>query len=188
MERTLDWVSKGNIGDYMSRHRYDDNITELKNYFNSVIDWVSTIFTDDEREMCGLEWGRLYETYRKQPYNPQEVSGQVQKLYADPYIKNRKGIFEYILGGSIDTKLLDVRVFDEAVKKSVYAAQTAEAEKDSVSNCPLCAIGHDSNRSKIWKLPEMDADHVTAWSKGGATDTKNCQMLCKTHNRAKGNK
>jgi hypothetical protein len=27
-----------------------------------------------------------------------------------------------------------------------------------------------------------------AWSKGGATDIKNCEMLCKTHNRAKGNK
>ncbi|OQB30362.1 MAG: HNH endonuclease [Candidatus Hydrogenedentes bacterium ADurb.Bin179] len=34
----------------------------------------------------------------------------------------------------------------------------------------------------------MDADHVTAWSKGGATDINNCQMLCKTHNRAKGNR
>ena len=34
----------------------------------------------------------------------------------------------------------------------------------------------------------MDADHVTAWSKGGATDASNCQMLCKTHNRAKGNR
>ena len=34
----------------------------------------------------------------------------------------------------------------------------------------------------------MDADHVTAWSKGGATVTKNCEMLCKSHNRAKGNK
>jgi 5-methylcytosine-specific restriction endonuclease McrA len=34
----------------------------------------------------------------------------------------------------------------------------------------------------------MDADHVTAWSKSGATLAKNCQMLCKTHNRAKGNR
>lgn len=25
---------------------------------------------------------------------------------------------------------------------------------------------------------EMDADYVTGWSKGGATDIKNCQMLC----------
>ena len=31
----------------------------------------------------------------------------------------------------------------------------------------------------------MDADHVTAWSRGGSTDISNCQMLCKTHNRAK---
>lgn len=34
----------------------------------------------------------------------------------------------------------------------------------------------------------MDADHVTAWSKGGSTDMDNCQMLCQTHNRAKGNR
>ncbi len=188
LERALDWVSKGNIGDYMSRHRFDKVITELKNYFISVIDWVSTVFTDVESEMKGLEWGRLYETYRKQPYNSKTVSEELKKLYADPYVKNRKGIFEYILGGSTDTKLLEVRVFDEATKKSIYTIQTAEAEKKGVSNCPLCALGHDSNKSKIWKLTEMDADHVTAWSKGGATDSKNCQMLCKTHNRAKGNK
>ena len=188
LERALDWVSKGNIGDYMSKHRFDTNINELKTYFNSVIDWASTVFTDVESEMRGLEWGRLYETYKKKPYSPQQVSEQVKTLYADPYVKNRKGIFEYILGGSTDTKLLEVRVFDDATKKSVYAIQTADAEKKNVSNCPLCALGHDSNKTKIWKLAEMDADHVTAWSKGGATVTKNCQMLCKTHNRAKGNK
>lgn len=188
LERALDWVSKENIGDYMSRHRFDKNITELKNYFTSVIDWVSTVFTDIESEMRGLEWGRLYETYHKQPYSSKTVSEEVKKLYADPYVKTRKGIFEYILGGSTDTKLLEVRVFDEATKKSICAKQTAEAEKKGISNCPLCALGNDSNKTKIWKLAEMDADHVTAWSKGGATDTKNCQMLCKTHNRAKGNK
>ena len=188
LERSLDWVSKGNIGDYMSRHRHDNSITELKNYFDSVIDWVSTVFIDVESEMRGLEWGRLYETYHTRPYNSQEVSEQVKKLYADSYVNNRKGIFEYILGGSTDTKLLNVRVFDDATKKSVYAMQTAEAEKTGVSNCPLCAIGHDSNKSKIWKFAEMDADNVEAWSKGGSTDAKNCQMLCKTHNRAKGNR
>ena len=188
LECALDWVSKGNIGDYMSKHRYEKNINELKAYFNSVIDWVSSIFIDVENEMRGLEWGRLYEEYHKNAYNPKKVSEQVQKLYGDPYIKNRKGIFEYILGGSKDTKLLDVRVFDEATKKSIYSKQTEEAEKKGKSNCPLCSLGHDSNKSKIWKINEMDADHVTAWSKGGATDIKNCQMLCKTHNRAKGNK
>lgn len=188
LERALEWVSKDNVGDYMSRHRFDTNITELKNYFISVIDWVSTVFTDVESEMKGLEWGRLYETYRKQPYNSKTVSDELKNLYADSYVKNRRGIFEYILGGSTDTKLLEVRVFDEATKKSVYAKQKAEAEKKGNSNCPLCAIGNNTNKSKIWVLSEMDADHVSAWSKGGATDIKNCEMLCKTHNRAKGNK
>ena len=188
LERALDWVSKGNIGDYMSSHRFDKNITELKKYFSSVIDWVSSVFVDVESEMQGLEWGRLYETYHKKSYNPKKVSEEVQKLYGDPYVKNRKGIFEFILGGSTDTKLLDVRVFDDATKKSVYKEQTTKAEKKKESNCPHCAIGHDANKKKIWNLSEMDADHVAAWSKGGATLTKNCQMLCKTHNRAKGNR
>lgn len=188
LERALEWVSKDNVSEYLSRHRFDNNITELKDYFNSVIDWVSTVFTDVESEMKGLEWGRLYETYRKKPYNSKTVSDKVKKLYGDSYVKNRRGIFEYILGGSTDTKLLEVRVFDDAIKKSVYTKQTAVAEKKGVSNCPLCALGHDSNKTKIWKLAEMDADHVKAWSKGGATDIKNCEMLCKTHNRAKGNK
>ena len=43
-------------------------------------------------------------------------------------------------------------------------------------------------RNKIYKITEMDADHVTAWSKGDATSIENCQMLCKPHNRAKGNR
>lgn len=188
LECALDWVSKGKIIDYMSRHRNDENIKEIKTYFNTVIDWVSSVFNDVESEMRGLEWGRLYETYHKQAYNPKKVSADVQKLYSDSYIKNRKGIFEYILGGSVDAKLLDVRVFDEATKKAAYAKQKAEAIKEGVSNCSYCALGHDASKNKIWVLPEMDADHVTAWSKGGATDASNCQMLCKSHNRAKGNK
>jgi len=187
LECALSWVSKGNIGDYMSSHRFKDNIDELKTYFNTVINWVSTIFIDVESEMRGLEWGRLYETYNTNSYDPKIVSEKVLRLYGDPYVKSRKGIFEYILGGSIDTKLLNVRFFDEAIKKAVYTSQSKKAVEKDISNCSLCAVGHDSNKSKIWSISEMDADHVTAWSKGGATDIKNCEMLCKSHNRAKGN-
>ena len=117
-----------------------------------------------------------------------KISKQVNELYGDSYVKNRKGIFEYILGGSKDAKLLNVRIFDEAIKKSVYSKQTKNAKTKNISNCPLCSFGHDSNKSKIWNFNEMDADHVTAWSKGGKTMINNCQMLCKTHNRAKGNR
>ena len=112
----------------------------------------------------------------------------MKELYESFYVKEKKGIYEYILDGCQNTKLLNVRVFDEPTKKAVYAQQTAAAKEKGESNCPLCAIGHDSNHTKIWELKDMDADHVTAWSKGGATDISNCQMLCKTHNRAKGNR
>lgn len=188
LEAALDWVSKGNIGEYMSRHRTDDNIDELKTYFQSVIDWASGVFHSVESEMRGLEWGRLYEQYHTRAYDPANVLAEVQRLCGDPYVKNRKGIFEYILGGATDTRLLDVRVFDEATKKSVYTKQTAQAKTKGKSNCPHCASGPDANKNKVWQLSEMDADHVTAWSKGGATLAKNCQMLCKTHNRVKGNR
>lgn len=188
LEKALEWVSDGNIEGYMSEHRFDDNINELKTHFTSVIDWISSVFIDLTSDMCGVEWGRLYSEYHKKPYNPQEVSKKLQELYDDPYVKNHKGIFEYILGDCSDTKLLDVRIFDDATKKRVYSTQTKEAAEKGVSNCPLCAIGHEANSTRIYKLDEMDADHVSAWSKGGATSEENCQMLCKTHNRAKGNR
>jgi 5-methylcytosine-specific restriction endonuclease McrA len=87
-----------------------------------------------------------------------------------------------------DPKLLGVRLFDERTKVAAYEQQTQSAKTDEVSNCPLCAIGADANRTRIYKQNEMDADHVTAWSKGGATTLDNCKMLCVPHNRAKGNR
>lgn len=188
LERALDWVSHGTIDNYMSKHRNEHDISELKSYFNTVIDWISSVFTDVESEMKGLEWGKLYEIYHSQSYDLVKVSEEVHKLLGDYEVKDRRGVFEYILGGSVDTKLLNVRVFDEPTKKIVYAKQTDDAAAKVESNCPLCAVGHDANKAKVWLLNEMDADHVAAWSKGGVTSVENCQMLCKTHNRAKGNR
>jgi hypothetical protein len=188
LERALEWVSKDKVDNYMARHRFDDNINELKNYFKSVIDWVSGVFSDVYKEMRGLEWARLYEEHHHKPYNPQTVSAEIKKLYADPYVVNKKGIFEYILDGSTRTQLLDIRLFDVATKATAYARQTQAAEAAGTSNCPYCAIGHDSNKTRIWKQNEMEADHVTAWSKGGQSSLENCEMLCKTHNSAKGNR
>lgn len=188
LERALDWVSKGDIGGYMSQHRTDTTINELKTYFNSVIDWVSTVFIDVLAEMKGLEWGRLYEEYHGTSYDPKKMSDDVKKLAADDCVTNRKGIFEFLLGGSVDKKLLEIRVFEKPIKRATYDKQTQEAERKGKSNCPHCALGHGANKNRIYKFDEMDADHVTAWSKGGESSAKNCQMLCITHNRAKGNR
>ena len=188
LETALAWVSNGSIDDYMAKHRYDTNIDELKNHFDTVIEWVDSVFEYTGSEMCGRDWGRLYRQYRKNSYSKDDITKRVNALLDDSQVTDKKGIFEYVLGGEVDTSLLNIRVFDKKTIKAVYRKQTADAEARGVSNCPLCAIGHDANAKRIYKESEMDADHVTAWSRGGATDEANCQMLCKTHNRAKGNR
>ena len=188
LERALDWVSEGNIEEYMAKHRHDNNIDELKKNFDAVISWIDSVFEYTGKEMCGLEWGRLYKEYHKNYYSKKDISEKVDDLMSDPQVTNKKGIFEYILGGEENTSLLNVRVFDEKTKKAAYSKQTKDAEAKGVSNCPLCACSNNANKERIYKIKEMEADHVTAWSNGGATDISNCQMLCKTHNAAKGNK
>ena len=191
LAEALKWICDSkqmSIDAYMSQHRHDNSINELENYFRSVIDWVSTTFTMVERNMCGLEWGRLYETYHNTPYSVDHITERVRRLQADDSVKSPRNTYEYVLGGEKDKKLLNIRIFEESIKKAAYNRQTEAAKKKEVSNCPLCAIGNNANRTRIYSLNEMDADHVTAWSKGGATNIDNCEMLCKTHNQSKGNR
>lgn len=188
----LDWVSSSQgltVDAYMARHRQDEGIAELKTYFTSVIDWVGSVFTDSpDREMRGLEWGRLYEEYHETPYNSEDMTRKAHQLHNDPAVHSLKGIYEYLLSRETLPQLLDVRLFDDKTKSQAYTRQTDKAQFEGISNCPLCAVGDNANKTRIWKLKEMDADHVSAWSKGGATDLGNCEMLCATHNRAKGNR
>ncbi|MCD8306149.1 MAG: DUF262 domain-containing protein [Prevotella sp.] len=190
LERALDWVSRGNVTGYMSKHRYNPDTTELVAYFNSVINWADSVFDDVLPEMCGLEWGRLYETYHRESYNKTTVHERVMALYEDDCVTDKRGIFEYVLGKEKDKKLLNIRVFAKRMKEKVYKKQTeyAEAQVPRISNCPHCVLENGTNKQKIWRFDQMDADHVAAWSKGGETTEANCQMLCKTHNRAKGNR
>lgn len=188
LETALDWVGDGNIEDYMADHRYDTDITEIQNHFDSVISWIDSVFDYTGDEMCGVDWGRLYTQYHGKPYSKPAVMSRVNDLMEDPQVTDKKGIFEFVLGGETEFRLLNIRVFDKKMVKAVYKKQTADAKILGVSNCPLCAISAGNNATKIWEEKDMDADHVTAWSNGGATNESNCQMLCKTHNRAKGNR
>ena len=190
LEVALDWIAQREsttIDSYMAKHREDDNCNELQAYFTAVIDWAASVFKMTDTSMRGIAWNTLYERYSSQGYNTTEMTAAAEELLSDSQIQSKKGIYEYLLGGKTDTKLLNVRVFTEAVKKRVYKRQTDAAKQQGISNCSYCAIGHDEKKEKIWALKEMDADHVTAWSKGGSTEESNCELLCKSHNRAKGN-
>ena len=120
LQEALRWVSHGNIKDYMQEHRRDTDINELKLYFNDVISWIEQTFDDVYTKMKGLNWGELYEKYHTTPYDHIKVSEQVEELYNDPCVQDKKNVFEYVLGGCKDTKLLNVRIFDDNIKRRVY--------------------------------------------------------------------
>lgn len=192
LEAALRWVSAAQgmtIDAYLAQHRTDTEITELKAYFTSVIDWIGSVFTSvPQKEMRGLEWGELYEQYHNTAYDASAIKASVEALYGDPAVTSRKGIYEYLLSGKSRPQLLEVRFFDDRTKQAAYARQTEAARQRGVSNCSTCASVDNANKARIYRLNEMEADHVTAWSRGGQSDAANCEMLCVPHNRAKGNR
>lgn len=200
LERALSWAAEAEgttIDAYMGEHRLDKNADELVRYFESVISWAEGRFGGDggapETLLSRRDWGELYERFHMLPYSHDEVCEWARLLYDDDHVKNQPGIIPYILmgmdnGGAEAMRQLNVRVFDKKTKARAYEDQTRTAKLHGTSNCPMCTAEGGKNATKIWKPSEMDADHVTAWSHGGTTTAENCQMLCKTHNRSKGNR
>ena len=139
-----------------------------------------------ESVLKGYPLGLIYFNNNVETGKYEVLDGQQRITSLGRFVKNKFAVkvngLEQIFDG------LNVRLFDKPTMRKVYQQQTDKAKAEGISNCPYCAIGHDQNAHRIWKLEEMDADHVTAWSKGGETTIDNCQMLCKTHNRSKGNR
>lgn len=57
---------------------------------------------------------------------------------------------------------MSVKYIMPKIKSVGYNKKTKEVQTIGVSNCPLCSVGENVNKSKIYALKEMDADHVTA--------------------------
>ena len=170
LETAISWISKGNIEIYMGNHQHDPNAIALWNHFNSVINWVKAIFPKYRKEMKGVEWGDLYEKYGTGVWDAIEMEKEVARLMADSDVKKKKGIYWYVFDH--DEHHLDIRAFDDNTKREVY-----EKQKGICKKC-----------GKIFKIEEMEADHITPWSKGGHTVADNCQMLCRECNRRKSGK
>jgi hypothetical protein len=188
LEAAIEWINDGRVGEYMRDHQHDPNANPLWLYFKAVIDWVEATFPKKRTQMKSVPWGPLYNKHKNDELDPVALEPRVAALMGDVDVKRKRGIYEYVLGGEADTKLLEVRVFEEKVKLAAYEKQTAAAVAGGTSNCPMCAPSGNANATRIYELGEMDADHVTAWSKGGATNLANCEMLCVSHNRSKGNR
>jgi len=170
LETVLDWISEGNIIDYMANHQPKENAKELWNYFVAVIEWVQKTFPTYRKEMKGIEWGALYNKYKETKYDASQLELDIKKYIDDDDVQSIKGIYLYLL--TEEEKHLNLRQFDDKTKRKVYEQQEGI--------CPIC--------NKHFDISDMEADHILPWHEGGKTVIENCQMLCKLDNRTKSGK
>ena len=131
LQTALEWLvgdrDRERLDEYMSRHRWDADAEELSAHFDRVIDWIERTFIDTRAEMCGLDWGRLYADYHANAYDPDGLKLAIDRLFDDDAVTNPCGIYEYVLSGCAETKLLQIRLFDAKTKRKAYARQTEAA-------------------------------------------------------------
>jgi hypothetical protein len=167
LETAISWQSGGKVKEYMSAHQDYPNANELWAYFQAVIHWVEATFTTKRKEMKGLNWGGLYAGYKDAILDTKKLEAQIKEVMMDDDVTSKRGIYAYVLTGN--EKHLALRLFTDAQKREAYERQNGI--------CPRC--------TKRYELNAMEADHINPWSKGGKTNSANCQMLCKDDNRLK---
>ena len=175
LETVIDWISNGEIDDYMGKHQHDLDATDLKVYFETVMNWVTTLFPHYRKEMKSPQWGRLYNLYQGNKYSATALEKRVVELMADDEVQKKSAVYEYLLGGEQvehADKILNLRGFTLSQRRAAYEKQKGV--------CPIC--------KKHFEFEEMHGDHIVPWSKGGKTTPDNLQMLCTTDNLTKSNK
>lgn len=175
LEKAIEWISSTenkSIEGYMSEHQHDSSASALWLYFQNVINWVTTIFPKYRKEQKGIEWGLLYNKYKNKNYDPTALESRIVALMSDDDVTSKKGIYEYLLSGETEEKVLSIRKFSDTEKRTAYEKQKGI--------CPLC--------NQHFEFEKMQGDHIIAWSDGGKTVPDNLQMLCKTCNIKKSNR
>lgn len=173
LEIALKWISEDNAAGYMAAHQKDPTAIELWNYFNSVINWVKATFPVNRKEMKFVNWGALYRDHKADKLDPKALEAQVEELMLDDEVTKKTGIYYYVLNRN--ERHLSLRAFPEKVKREAYTKQKG-----------VCANKACPDSGRVFKLDEMEADHIDPWHSGGKSVLTNCQMLCKACNRRKG--
>lgn len=169
LEKAIDWISGGDIQGYMAKQQNKPNANELWLYFKSVIEWVAVTFPTKRKEMKSVNWGVLYNEFKSKELDPVKLEAEISGLMSDEDVTKKRGIYPFVLNR--EERNLSIRQFTDNQKREAYERQKGI--------CPVCG-GH-------FELSQMQADHITPWSKGGKTIAANCKMLCEDDNRKKTN-
>ncbi len=167
LAESIKWISDEKIEEYMSNHQHDEIAEPLWKHFQNVITWTKQNFTNYRKEMKGIGWGKLFNDFKDKTLNPETLENEIKTLMEDEDVTKKTGIYPYVL--TRNERLLSIRTFTDKQKRQAYEKQEGI--------CTKCG--------QHFELKEMEADHITPWSKGGKTTIANLQMLCKQCNRTK---
>lgn len=170
LETAIGWISKGEIEQYMADNQHKPNANELWLYFQSVINWIQTLFPNYRKEMKGVSWGTIYNETKDKEFDSKKLEKEISKLMQDEDVTKKSGTYEYVLTGN--ERALSIRAFTDKMKREAYEQQEGI--------CVKC--------KEHFEIEEMEADHIKPWHEGGKTTAENCQMLCKQDNRTKSGK
>ncbi|MXY58125.1 MAG: DUF262 domain-containing protein [Gammaproteobacteria bacterium] len=172
LETAIEWIKDDGqtVEEYMAGHQHDMTATALWSHFQAIINRVEAVFPNYRRQMKGVDWGGLYGRLMDESLDPDELEAAVARLMIDDDVTRKAGIYPYLLTG--EEKHLNIRAFSDAMKQKAFEIQNGV--------CGSC--------DEAFEISEMDADHITPWSKGGKTVDDNCQLLCRPCNRRKSNK
>lgn len=154
------------ICDYMENHMTDTDASELYNYFEDIINWISEIFPGTyEKGMSTVNWGHLYNEYHNEEFDPEEMCEKFKELMDFKATKELDvsvaKIVEYCI--TRDENLLKHRAFNDVQRTALYNRQKGF--------CAHCGQHFLKN--------EMEAHHKIPWYNGGLTELSNGEMICK---------
>jgi len=167
LQTAISWLSNDKIEDYMAKNQHKPNANELWLYFQSVINWIRVVFPKYRKEMKGVSFGPLYNSFKDKEFDAKKLEVEITELMQDEDVTKKSGIYEYVL--TRNERYLSIRTFTDKQKRESYERQKGI--------CVKCGVQFELN--------EMEADHITPWHEGGKTTAENCQMLCKYDNRIK---
>ena len=83
LEKAIGWFAGSDdnlICNYMAKHQNDKDATELWMYFQNVIAWVKTLFPNYRKEMKGIEWGNLYNSFHDVKNRPDLNASDLEEM------------------------------------------------------------------------------------------------------------
>ena len=173
LQIAIKWVSDNEnlpIDKYMAMHVSDEDANQLIDDFRNIVEWVSSTFPVFRREMTGLDWGRLYKENKDKKLDPIQLEKELVELFTNPELVKFKGVYQYVL--TKDEQSLDLRVFSESQKRTMYERQNKK--------CNSCG--------KEFPIEKLEAHHIVEWQDGGRTIIDNGEMLCSKCHKAEHNK